>query len=329
MFASIESADIIFGTSYGDEGKGKIVASYAKNYDAVCRWAGGSNAGHTIILNGKKIVTHVVPSGIVAGKLSIVGPGCVLNVEKFLSELAELEAVGLDISLVKIHPNCHIVQDFHIEDDDKSNVIGTTVNGVGPTYADKALRIGLRARDVAELEPYILKQEVKGRILCEGAQGALLDINSDSYPYVTSSETMPYAACSLGFSHKKIGNIIAVAKAYETRVGEDPNFPEPKDLALINLAKLGNEYGATTGRPRRCRWLDVDILQDVLKRSGATILHINKCDILQAGGVYVYKYKDAEIACSTMNQWEAHIKRLLSIKIVFNYSPKITEPVYA
>lgn len=329
MFSGIESADIIFGTSYGDEGKGKIVASYAKNYDAVCRWAGGSNAGHTIILNGKKIVTHVVPSGIVAGKLSIIGPGCVLNVEKFLSELAELEAVGLDTTLVKIHPNCHIVQDFHIEDDSKSNVIGTTVNGVGPTYADKALRIGLRARDVAELAPYILKQEVKGRILCEGAQGALLDINSNSYPYVTSSETMPYAACSLGFSHKKIGNVIAVAKAYETRVGEDPNFPEPKDSALINLAKLGNEYGATTGRPRRCRWLDINALQDVLKRSGATILHINKCDILQAGGVYVYRYKDAETACNTMNQWEAHIKRLLGIKIVFNYSPKITEPVYA
>jgi adenylosuccinate synthase len=295
---TIKKVDICFGLAWGDEAKGKIVAHLAKNknYNFVCRWAGGSNAGHTIYVDGKKYVTHLIPSGIFYGIPSIIGPDCVLNENKFTEELFNLDLAGFDISLIKVSPKCHIVQDKHIEEDKLlyAKKLGTTSQGIAFCYRDKYARIGIRAENVAFLKQYIWDEKLYGNILCEGAQGFWLDINYGNYPYVTSSTTLPYGACCLGFSPKLIKTIYGACKIYDTRSGVDPDFPEDllEDPELKQIATLGEEYGATTGRPRIVNWLNLDKLIKAINISGTNHVIISKTDILTELGIFKCKYED-------------------------------------
>jgi len=290
----IDYVDVIVGLAWGDEGKGKVSSALAKDYDMVCRWNGGPNAGHTVYLDGKKFKTHLIPSGIFHNKPSIIGPNCVINVHKFQDEIFYLQENGFDTNLIKIHPNAHIITLNHIAYDIEhlKPKLGTTGQGIAPCYADKANRIGLRAKDIDILKPYIWDCKLEGKILCEGAQSIWLDINWGDYPYVTSSETFPHNACSLGFSPKKIRDIIGVAKIYDTKSGVDPLFPESlwEDPMLNKIIEVGGEVGTTTGRKRIVNWLNVRKLVDAINLSGATKLIINKCDVLEAVGEFRYNF---------------------------------------
>jgi adenylosuccinate synthase len=280
----IKAVDIIFGLAWGDEGKGKISNAISKNYDVVCRWNGGPNAGHTVYINDKKYKTHIIPCGVFQNKLSVIGPNCVVNVDKFFDEVEYLQKEGFDTSLIKVSPKAHIITERHIQYDLKflKPKLGTTGQGIAPAYSDKMLRVGKLAGDYID-KKYLWDGNLEGEILCEGAQSFWLDINYGDYPYVTSSETLPYNACSLGFSPKKIREIIGVAKIYDTKSGVDPLFPESlwQDSELNQVIDLGQEYGSTTGRKRLVNWLNLNKLKEAVKISGITKLIINKCDILQ------------------------------------------------
>jgi adenylosuccinate synthase len=225
----------------------------------------------------------LVPSGVFYGVKSIVGPGCVLHQEHFNVELSYLEKNGFDPGLVKVSPRCHIVTDEHLEYD-RNNLakkLGTTGRGIAPAYSAKFARTGILAKDV--LPSHMLWDErLDGNVLCEGAQGVWLDIDHGLYPYVTSSTTLPYGACSVGFPPQKIRNIWGAAKIYDTKSGEDPRFPDSllDDPKLLNVANLGQEYGVTTGRRRKVNWLNLNMLIDSINLSGTTNLVISKCDIL-------------------------------------------------
>jgi adenylosuccinate synthase len=327
----------------GMKGKGKITHFLAdrKNsdgsnyYNFVARWGGGSNAGHTIYHNGTKFATHIVPSGIFFGIPSIIGPGCVLNIDSFYKEIAMLQAGGLDTSLVKVHPNTHIVTSEHIEQDKKelASKLGTTSSGIAPSYRDKYARIGLLAKDSTLDSSFFFDGNLHGNILCEGAQGFHLDINYGNYPYVTSSETLPYAACSIGFSPRKIRNIYACAKIYDTRSGEDPLFPSSllTDSLLIQVADLGKEYGVTTGRRRKVNWLCLDKLIQAVNIGGATHLVINKCDILQQLNMYYAFYENLMCEFHNIEEMKQFIQQTLTEKcpdlknIYFSSNPEVIE----
>ena len=293
----INSVDIIFGLAWGDEGKGKISNAISKNYDIVCRWNGGPNAGHTVYLGDKKYKTHLIPCGIFQNKLSVIGPNCVINIDKFYDEVEYLKKEGFDTSLIKVSPKAHIITERHIQYDLKylKPKLGTTGQGIAPCYSDKALRIGKLVKDYLDKE-YLWDGELYGNILCEGAQSFWLDLNYGNYPYVTSSETLPYSACSLGFSPKKIRDIIGVAKIYDTKSGVDPLFPETlwEDNELNTLIELGKEYGTTTNRKRLANWLNFYKLQEAIKISGTTKLIINKCDILDQLNIFKLRFDNTK-----------------------------------
>lgn len=306
--SNIEYVDVIFGASYGDEGKGKIAANLAPLYDYVCRYNGGSNAGHTFYVDGKKVVTHIVPSGLPFGVKSIVGPNCVVNIEDLYQELAELSMSNFNSRFLKISPRAHIVTAEHKSVDAKeySTKLGTTSKGIGPCYADKINRTGIRAESIVP-NNMLWDEKLEGRVLCEGAQGFWLDINQGSYPYVTSSECLPYAACSLGFAPQKIRNIYAVAKMYDTRAGIDPYFDlDDEETQLV--AKLGNEFGSTTGRPRKIKWLNLNKLKHVLRVSGTTHLILNKGDVLEKANIFkVYDENSNLIQYNTLDEMTDHV----------------------
>jgi len=278
-------ADCVIGLSYGDEGKGKVTAHLASNYDIVARWAGGNNAGHTVFVNGNKYKTHLIPSGVFYNKLSVIGPGCVLHPESFFKEIDYLSNAGFDTSVIKVHPSCHIVLDEHIQYD-KENLaekLGTTSKGIAPCYASKAARTGVLAKDVLNKSFILDPSSLTGRMLCEGAQGVWLDVDHGNYPYVTSSNTLPYAACSIGFPPQKIRRIYGCAKIYDTKSGVDPEFPKSllDDPILLKIGDIGQEYGVTTGRRRIVNWLNLDKLIKSVNLSGTTRLIVSKCDILE------------------------------------------------
>ena len=229
--------DVVLGLQYGDEGKGKITNQLAKSgkYSHVLRYNGGSNAGHTIFVKGQKVITHLVPCGIFHNIPSIIGSGCVVHVEKLLTELEYLGKLGFNTDLVKVAYNAHIVTDKHIKEDSKDIKIGTTKTGNGPCYRDKVMRVGKRAEDIPELSKMLIDIADHGedyKILAEGAQGYWLDIDSGDYPYVTSSSCGIGAVLNNGFSYKTINSVVGVAKAYSTYVGaksfqkDDPRFEE-------------------------------------------------------------------------------------------------------
>lgn len=323
----IKAIDIIFGLAWGDEGKGKISNAISKNYDIVCRWNGGPNAGHTVYIGEKKYKTHIIPCGIFQNKLSVIGPNCVINVDKFFDEIEYLEKEGFDTSLIKVSPKAHIITERHIQYDLKilKKKLGTTGQGIAPAYGDKMLRVGKLARDYID-KKYLWDGELYGDVLCEGAQSFWLDINYGDYPYVTSSETLPYSACSLGFSPKKIRDIIGVAKIYDTKSGVDPLFPESlwEDAELNMLIETGQEFGSTTGRRRIANWLNLNKLIDAIKISGVNKLIINKCDILEKINTYKVYQNNNLYKFNTLTTMQNFIKTQLHysleeyIEIVFS-----------
>lgn len=311
----VDYVDIIVGLAWGDEGKGKISSAMAKDYDMVCRWNGGPNAGHTVYRYNKKYKTHLIPSGVFHGKTSVIGPNCVINPAKFKDEIDYLKESGFDTSLVKIHPNTHVITEDHIKFDCNylKPRLGTTGQGIAPCYAAKANRSGIQVRNLPypELKGFLWDGKLEGKILCEGAQSIWLDVNYGDYPFVTSSETFPHNACSLGFSPKKIRDIIGVAKIYDTKSGVDPLFPESlwEDEDLNKLIELGEEYGSTTGRKRIVNWLNFGRLINSINLSGATKVIINKCDVLEKLGVFKVKnYYGATIDFSNLNQMKNTLK---------------------
>lgn len=290
---AIAYADVIVDLQQGDSGKGKIAHALCKmhDYTHVIRYNGSNNAGHTIYHNGKKIVTHAIPVGVIHGIKSIIGPGCVVNPEHFFNELRELQNAGVQTAgLVFIARNAHVITESHLQEDGQDNTIGTTRRGNGPAYRDKYWRKGIRAADVPELQPFLIDMYEElhrntsrhARILFEGAQGFGLDIDWGDYPYVTSSHCTVGSAIMNGVPPQAIRDVWGVAKIYETYVGlkkfepEDPIFPK--------LRELGGEYGATTGRPRQCNWLDIGQLKKAIDINGVTRVVFNKMDIMEAIG---------------------------------------------
>jgi len=329
--------DALLGIVFGDEGKGKVVDYFTPQYDVVARFAGGPNAGHTIIFEGKKFVLRSIPSGIFCeGKINIIGNGCVLAPDLFMAEANELEAAGYDIkSRLHISKRAHLILPTHrvldraYESLKGKNKIGTTGKGIGPTYSDKAARTGLRVGDIlsnfdekyaaakarheqilnnigyqydiAEEEKLWMKGVeymktfqltdsenelnaflAEGKsVLAEGAQGTMLDIDHGTYPMVSSSSTTTGGVCTgLGVAPSKIADVFGIFKAYSTRVGSGPFPVELFDATGDRIREIGHEYGAVTGRNRRCGWLDLVALKYAVEVNGVTQLIMMKSDVL-------------------------------------------------
>ena len=319
----INHVDVCVGLAWGDEAKGKIVSYLSKtnDYNFVCRWNGGNNAGHTIYKNNNKYITHLIPSGIFYDITSIIGPDCVVNLENFFKEINYLKKNGFNTNLVKVSPKAHVITNKHIEDDIKKNSkLGTTAKGIGPCYRDKFERSGYRIMDIPNDNPYyndiqkhIWDEKIYGNILCEGAQGVWLDINYGNYPYVTSSHTLPYSCCSLGFPPQKIRYIYGAAKIYDTRSGTDPDFPESLlDVPeFIQIGEMAEEYGCTTGRKRKINWLNVNKLINSINISGTTHIIVSKVDIFDKIQTYKYYYNNEIISFTNLLELESNLKTLL------------------
>jgi len=286
-------ADVVLGLQHGDEAKGKVTHYLCKfkDYTHVLRFNGGCNAGHTIYHEGKKHVTHHIPAGVFYGIKSIIGPGCVVNPPQFFKEIEELESNGIDTKgKIFISTNAHVITEDHMYEEEAESKIGTTKRGNGPAYRDKYARTGLQAKDVKSLEPYLidLYEEFHSKhvrtpvILCEGAQGFGLDIDWGEYPYVTSSHCGLGGVLLNGIPHTWIRDVWGVAKIYETYVGSKSFEPQTEDDFFEQVREVGEEYGATTGRPRQCSWLDLDTLKRTLTMNSVNKVVFNKMDVLRA-----------------------------------------------
>ena len=330
--------DALLGIVFGDEGKGKVVDFFTPRYDVVARFAGGPNAGHTIIFDGKKFVLRSIPSGIFdESKINIIGNGCVIAPDLFMAEARELEAAGYDIApRLHISRRAHLILPTHrvldraYEAAKGKNKVGTTGKGIGPAYSDKAARVGLRVGDIEEnfeekyralkarheqilrdlhYTDYDIAEEEKlwmegveymrrfklsnteaeinralaeGKsVLAEGAQGSLLDIDHGTYPFVSSSSTTAGGVCTgLGVAPNTIDRVFGIFKAYSTRVGSGPFPVELFDETGETLRRIGHEYGAVTGRNRRCGWIDLVALKYAIMINGVTDLVMMKGDVL-------------------------------------------------
>lgn len=300
-------ADVIIGGQWGDEGKGKLVDLLAKDYSAVVRFSGGNNAGHTVINEYGKFKLHLIPSGILHSKVTcVIGNGCVIDPNILIEEIKNLKESGVAISSENliISDKAHIILPHHIEKDlaqEKARAdfkIGTTGRGIGPAYMDKVGRSGVRMESLhkwpkwsAKLGKYIKSTEKILRdilnngenIMLEGAQGALLDIDHGSYPYVTSSNsTIGGALTGTGLIPADFRDILGVFKAYTTRVGEGPFPTEINQLDKIgkHLVEKGKEFGTTTGRERRCGWFDIESAKHSIMINGFNKIAIMKLDVL-------------------------------------------------
>ncbi len=252
--------DIVIGLQHGDEGKGKVTHHLLKSgeYTHCIRFNGGQNAGHTIYHNGDKIVTHAIPAGVFFNVKSIIGSGCVLNIDKLYGEIDKLTSAGVDVmSNLKIAANAHIITEDHLNEDAKDNSIGTTKSGNGPAYRDKYARRGVRAGDIGDLRPFLVDMveelyysDEKTAVLMEGAQGFWLDPDWGDYPFVTSSHCGVAAALQNGITPRSLRDVWGIAKIYETYVGKRTFQPEGE--VFENIQEVGKEFGATTGRVRQC-----------------------------------------------------------------------------
>lgn len=331
--------DVVIGLAYGDEAKGKIVNAMAKdpkNYYTHClRFNGGSNAGHTVYVDGRKVVTHIIPTGALHGLKGIIGGGCVLNVAEFFQELEYLRTEGFDLTgKVFIAKNCHIVTDSHLAQDSVDIRIGTTRKGIGPCYQEKASRLGIRAEEIPELQPYLIDiyhefytSPGEKHVLCEGAQAFWLDIDLGDYPYVTSSNTGVGALLNNGISYTDIMRVTGVAKCYDTYVGAKKFHG--KDPIFDKIQKVGNEYGATTGRPRQCNTLNLDKLIRAITQSGTTDVHISKLDVLQQVNFFRFRYMDIEFDFDNIDSFKKELIRIIDLEtrvgkdqITFSDSPE-------
>jgi adenylosuccinate synthase len=331
---------VVVGVQWGDEGKGKIVDALAERFDIVARYQGGANAGHTVVVDGKKFVLQLLPSGILRpGKIAVIGNGVVVDPEALVKEVETIEKAGIVAhDRLRLSDRAHLILPYHraheaaAEQARGAGKIGTTAKGIGPTYEDKAGRRGLRSCDVRDpetfrrkcrevlaeknrlaaslfpaaqlnaeemiekylasarrVEPYLADVSVflnnamnhDQRVLFEGAQGTMLDLDHGTYPFVTSSSAAAGgAATGTGVGPTRIGAVIGVSKAYATRVGSGPFPSEATEAAGDELRKRGGEYGAVTGRPRRCGWFDVVAARYAAGINGLDALVITKLDIL-------------------------------------------------
>ena len=331
---------VVVGSQWGDEGKGKIVDWLTDQASGVVRYQGGHNAGHTLVVGGKKTVLRLIPSGILhAGKRCFIGSGVVVSPEALLSEMAELEAAGIDVAKqLTIAPTCPLILPYHVALDHAREAakgdkkIGTTGRGIGPAYEDKVARRAVRVMDL--FQPELLRQKIedvlaiyncqlvglygqvaieadaiynlaislaekirpmvgdvsrllneindKGESLVfEGAQGTLLDIDHGTYPYVTSSNCVAGAASAgAGVGPHKLNYVLGIVKAYTTRVGSGPFPTELFDDVGAGLAKRGNEFGAVTGRPRRCGWFDAALMKRSIQVNGISGMCVTKLDVM-------------------------------------------------
>lgn len=336
---SAEKSLVVVGAQWGDEGKGKVIDHLAGEADIVVRFQGGDNAGHTVVYGANIFKLHHVPSGILNSRtLCLLGNGMVINPLVLIKELEELEKRGIDTANLRISGKAHLIMAYHQALDEANEKllgekkIGTTGRGIGPAYADKVLRKGIRAGDMVDINRFrnrlsevlplhnrilreiyghqgydldkltdlyrvalerlsplvvdvslILNEQLSDgkRVLFEGAQGALLDIDHGTYPYVTSSSTVSAAAASgTGIGPHHLRKILGVIKAYATRVGEGPFPSEDKSEDGDQLRQNGNEYGTTTGRPRRCGWFDAVVARYSARINGLTGLAVTKLDVL-------------------------------------------------
>ncbi len=380
---------VVVGTQWGDEGKGKVIDYFARDVDVIARYQGGANAGHTVIINGKKFIFHLIPSGILyRDKICVIGNGVVVDPVSLFEEISFLEKNGIKVDgRLFISENAHITMPYHklldqIEDKFRGKgKLGTTGRGIGTTYADKYNRIGIRAVDfldddvfyeklkiALELKNYLFREYYKEKILnadriykeykpvrekmkkyvinsvlfinemidkgkkilAEGAQGTFLDIDFGTYPYVTASNPISGGVCTgLGIPPTKIDKVIGVVKAYTTRVGKGPFPTEIKDFLGEKLRRLGNEYGATTGRPRRCGWFDSVIVKFAKTVNGLDEVIITKLDVLSGieklkiGVAYKYKgkiyndyplntnvFSNCEVIYEEMDGWNEDISNI-------------------
>jgi len=329
------TCDIVIGLQHGDEGKGKVVKSLMENgdYNICCRFNGGPNAGHTIYHNGHKIVTHLVPSGIFYNKICVIGSGCVIDIDKLKNEIIEIEMLGIDVrNNLKISFNCHIIDKSHIEEDVRTDKIGSTGSGIRPVFRDKYNRCGKRVKDLANdkllgceiIDPSVFLNLQENIILFEGAQGFELDIDWGKYPYVTSSHCFSGFIGSCGVSHKAIRNVYGLCKIYDTYVGNYEFQSEDEDC--YKLGELGNEFGSTTGRKRQVNWLNVDRLKKAIIMNGVTKLIINKCDIIEKLGKYkiLNDYNKQIIDFTSFDVMKLYIQERLKglvDEIIFSESP--------
>jgi len=324
--------DIVVDLQYGDSGKGKVTHHLLKSgeYTHCLRYNGGCNCGHTLIHKGKKFITHHLPAGVLyPGVKSIIGPGCVLNIEQFMKELKEIQEVfGITEPEVYIAKNTHIITDAHREEDGKDTKIGTTKSGNGPAYRDKFSRIGIRAEDVPELKPYLidLYEELHvtcpdAKIVAEGAQGFGLDIDWGDYPYVTSSSCTVGACLLNGIPYNKVRNVWGLGKVYETYVGTK-DF-EGTDPLFSKIRELGGEFGATTGRPRAVNWLDINLLMKAATINGVNKIVLNKADILEELGKWAIRGKFGIISFDDEREFQEYLQtKLDGIEVIFSYSPE-------
>ncbi|MGB9906318.1 MAG: adenylosuccinate synthase [Candidatus Saccharicenans sp.] len=358
---------LVLGTQWGDEGKGKIVDFLAPAFDIVARYQGGHNAGHTVYLRGKKIVLHLIPSGILhPDKICVIGNGLVVSPQAFFKELEELKALGVEVKpgRLLVSRSAQVIMPYHpllekiAEQSRGQKMIGTTCRGIGPCYEDKAARWGIRVGDLLEpdilkekieaslaiknkifeafgyqplqvelileeyqalgekLAPYItdvsvfLSQQIKSgqSVLFEGAQGALLDLDHGTYPYVTSSSCTAGGVCTgLGLSPKDITGVLGITKAYTTRVGSGPFPTELKNEAGALIARKGDEFGATTGRARRCGWFDAVAVRYACRINGVDLVALTKPDVLEElteiKACYAYRYKGTLIKDFPSEPW--------------------------
>jgi adenylosuccinate synthase len=332
-------ATILVGTQWGDEGKGKATDLLAAHSDFVVRYQGGSNAGHTVLAGGQLLKLHLIPSGILYPHVTpVLAGGVVVDPGALLEEMDSLAARGIDPSRLKVSGNAHLIMPYHLELDKLTerylgkHRLGTTKRGIGPAYADKASRIGLRVQDLVDAKIFRQKLEValkeknlvltkvynrlpleaeaiasdylaKGellaphiadtgallhqalrdgkRVLLEGAQGALLDLDHGTYPFVTSSNPIAGGALAAsGLGPKEVDRVIGVAKAYVTRVGSGPFPTEDLGPAGEEMGRRGQEFGTTTGRARRCGWFDAVLIRYAARINGLTELFLTKLDVL-------------------------------------------------
>lgn len=321
-------ADVVVDLAYGDCGKGKVANYLCErgDYTHVIRYNGGQNAGHTIYHNGQKIVTHHIPCGVLHGVRSIIGPGCVVYPDRLLSEIGELEGAGIPTRrFVRIASNAHVITRDHMREDGKDISIGTTKRGNGPAYRDKYGRTGKRAEEVPALKEFIVDiyDELHNnpepvRVLFEGAQGFGLDIDWGDYPFVTSSHCTVGSAILNGVPAQAIREIWGVAKIYETYVGAK-QF-EPNDPIFQKIREIGEEYGATTGRPRQCNWLNWNLLEKAININGVTNLVINKVDVLRKVGEQKIIRDDDIYKFATMELMENYIRENLKRGITVSFS---------
>ena len=291
----------VMGMQFGDEGKGKIIDFLAEKADVVARFNGGNNAGHTLKVNDETTILHLIPSGILhKGKINIIGNGLVVDPQVLVEEIEGLRKKGVKVTPdnLVLSENAHIILEKHIkEDKEKNKHLGTTARGIGPAYEDKVARIGLRVVDYVnkneeyskKLNPFVKNTTLlinnlidkNKKVLFEGAQGTLLDIDFGTYPYVTSSNaTIGGVSTGLGVGPKKIDKVLGVAKAYITRVGNGPLPTELKDDIGKHIQETGNEFGATTARARRVGWFDALMCKYSVMVNGLDAIVLTKLDVL-------------------------------------------------